>query len=55
MIAVQGPEARDRLGKVSPEAAAVHRFSVERFEWGGATCLVAGTGTRMAPSVRNWS
>ena len=44
VIAVQGPEARDRLAKVSPEAAAVHRFNVERFEWGGATCLVAGTG-----------
>ena len=27
-----------------PEAATVHRFAVERFEWGGATCLVAGTG-----------
>ena len=22
----------------------MHRFNVERFEWGGATCLVAGTG-----------
>jgi aminomethyltransferase len=44
VIAVQGPEARERLSKVSPEAAAVHRFNVERFEWGGTTCLVAGTG-----------
>ena len=44
VIAVQGPEARDRLARVSPQAAAVHRFDVERFEWGGATCLVAGTG-----------
>ena len=44
IIAVQGPEARARLARVSPEAAAVHRFAVERFEWGGATCLVAGTG-----------
>jgi len=44
VIAVQGPEARDRLARVSPAAAAVHRFNVERFEWGGATCLVAGTG-----------
>ena len=44
VIAVQGPEARARLAQVSPEAAAVHRFTVERFEWGGATCLVAGTG-----------
>jgi glycine cleavage system T protein (aminomethyltransferase) len=44
VIAVQGPEARARLAQVSPEAAAVHRFAVERFEWGGASCLVAGTG-----------
>ena len=41
---MQGPEARARLARVSAEAAAVHRFAVERFEWGGATCLVAGTG-----------
>jgi aminomethyltransferase len=44
VIAVQGPEARARLAQVSPEAATVHRFAVERFEWAGATCLVAGTG-----------
>lgn len=44
VIAIQGPEARERLAGVSAEAAAVHRFNVESFEWGGATCLVAGTG-----------
>jgi aminomethyltransferase len=44
VIAVQGPEARARLAALSPVAAEVHRFSVDRFEWGGATCLVAGTG-----------
>ena len=44
VIAVQGPDARALLARVSPEAAAVHRFAVERFEWGGVTCLVAGTG-----------
>jgi aminomethyltransferase len=44
VIAIQGPEARERLSAVSREAAAVHRFSVERFEWEGAACLVAGTG-----------
>ena len=44
IIAVQGPTARERLGTVAPEAASVHRFSVERFEWNGETCLVAGTG-----------
>jgi aminomethyltransferase len=44
VIAIQGPEARDLLLAVSPQAASVHRFSVERFEWEGAPCLVAGTG-----------
>jgi aminomethyltransferase len=44
VIAIQGPEARDRLLAVAPQAASVHRFSVERFEWEGAPCLVAGTG-----------
>ena len=39
-----GPEARGAWPEVAPAAAAVHRFSVERFEWGGVTCLVAGTG-----------
>ncbi len=44
VIAIQGPEARSRLAQVSSEAATVHRFAVRRFEWAGATCLVAGTG-----------
>ncbi len=44
VVAVQGPEARERLAAVSPVAAEVHRFNVDRFEWGGTTCLVAGTG-----------
>jgi aminomethyltransferase len=44
LIAIQGPEARDRLATIAPTAAAVHRFTVDRFEWQGAECLVAGTG-----------
>jgi aminomethyltransferase len=44
LIAIQGPEARARLAQVSSEAATVHRFAVKRFDWAGATCLVAGTG-----------
>ena len=44
ILAVQGPEARARLAKVAPEAAAVRRFAVARFTWEGADCLVAGTG-----------
>src|SRR3984957_19474521 len=44
VIAIQGPEARSRLEQISAEAATVHRFAVQRFEWAGVTCLVAGTG-----------
>jgi aminomethyltransferase len=44
VIAVQGPAARERLAAVAPAAAEVHRFNVERFEWDGHACLVAGTG-----------
>jgi aminomethyltransferase len=44
VIAIQGPEARERLATVAPEAAAVHRFSVADFTWQGTQCLVAGTG-----------
>jgi aminomethyltransferase len=44
VIAVQGPEARARLGAVSPEAAAVGRFAVAPFTWQGSPCTVAGTG-----------
>ena len=44
IVAVQGPRARALLATVSPEAAAVRRFAVARFDWGGFSCLVAGTG-----------
>jgi aminomethyltransferase len=44
IIAVQGPQARTLLAKVSSDAASVHRFAVARFEWEGVPCLVAGTG-----------
>jgi aminomethyltransferase len=44
IIAVQGPEARERLEAVAPEAASVPRFRVRRFEWRGAPCVAAGTG-----------
>jgi aminomethyltransferase len=44
IIAIQGPEARERLSAVSRQAASVHRFSVESFDWEGTPCLVAGTG-----------
>jgi aminomethyltransferase len=44
IIAVQGPAARDRLAPVAPEAAAVGRFRVTDFSWGGVACVAAGTG-----------
>ncbi|MGD0082717.1 MAG: glycine cleavage system aminomethyltransferase GcvT [Acidimicrobiales bacterium] len=44
VIAVQGPTARAVLGAVSAEAAAVGRFHVIPFRWGGAECVAAGTG-----------
>jgi aminomethyltransferase len=44
IIAVQGPNARGRLERVSPGAAAVTRFHVARVSIDGAECVVAGTG-----------
>jgi aminomethyltransferase len=44
VIAIQGPEARARLGEVWPEAAAVGRFRVGGVAWQGVPCVVAGTG-----------
>ncbi|MBV9661511.1 MAG: glycine cleavage system aminomethyltransferase GcvT [Acidimicrobiales bacterium] len=44
IIAVQGPNARARLAAVVPEAAAVGRFRVTRFEWNGIVGVAAGTG-----------
>lgn len=44
VIAVQGPEARERLATVSADAAAVERFAVGTFAWEGHECTAAGTG-----------
>jgi aminomethyltransferase len=44
VVAIQGPRARARLSDIAPEAASVHRFCVQAFEWQGAPCFVAGTG-----------
>ena len=44
VLAIQGPEARDRLATVSEGAAAVARFAVTELECQGAECIVAGTG-----------
>jgi aminomethyltransferase len=44
IVAVQGPEARARLARVSPEAAAVKHFAVASVQWDGVPIVVAGTG-----------
>ena len=44
LIALQGPGARNLLGSVAPDAAAVERFRVSRFSWQGAEAIAAGTG-----------
>jgi aminomethyltransferase len=44
IIAVQGPQARERLAAIAPEAAGVGRFRVAEATVGGVSCVVAGTG-----------
>jgi len=44
VLAVQGPDARERLETVYPEAAAVPRFRVREVRCGDVDCVVAGTG-----------
>jgi aminomethyltransferase len=44
VIAVQGPNARERVAELSPDAAEVRRFHVEIVTIADAQCVVAGTG-----------
>jgi aminomethyltransferase len=44
VIAVQGPQARERVAKVSADAAAVVRHHVAPVVIEGVECVVAGTG-----------
>ncbi|HVE94744.1 MAG TPA: glycine cleavage system aminomethyltransferase GcvT [Acidimicrobiales bacterium] len=44
ILAVQGPEARQRVSKFSAEAAEIKRFRVSPVDIEGVTCVVAGTG-----------
>jgi len=44
ILAVQGPQARQRLRGVCESAAAVARFDVRRVSWGDVDLVVAGTG-----------
>ena len=44
VLAVQGPQAREKAGLVDPRFAAVGRFRVERIDFRGVEVRVAGTG-----------
>lgn len=44
VLAVQGPQARDRLAGIVPAVVDVGRFRVARAEWDGVEVVVAGTG-----------
>ncbi len=44
VLAVQGPQARERLAQIVPEAAQVGRFRILAFSFAGHEGLVAGTG-----------
>ncbi|MCY4433649.1 MAG: glycine cleavage system aminomethyltransferase GcvT [bacterium] len=44
VLAVQGPEARNRLAAVSPDASEVARNCVALVEWDGIRLTVSGTG-----------
>jgi aminomethyltransferase len=44
IIAVQGPNARNKLRSVAPAAADVPHFGVTTFEFDGTVCKAAGTG-----------
>lgn len=51
VLAVQGPEAKQRIADIWPEAGAVGRFRVIRCDWNGTSCLVAGTGYTGEPGL----
>lgn len=51
VLAVQGPEAKQRVADIWPEAGAVGRFRVIRCDWNGTSCLVAGTGYTGEPGL----
>ncbi len=44
VIAVQGPQAKELVATVFPEAGAIGRFRVATGDWRGVECAVAGTG-----------
>ena len=51
VIAVQGPNARDLVAGVFPDAATVGRFKVAEGSWNSSRCVIAGTGYTGEPGV----
>ena len=51
ILAVQGPDARELVRQVFPEAADVGRFEVRRCTWGSVPCVVGGTGYTGEPGI----
>ncbi len=44
IIAIQGPNARQRLSSISKEIENIARFCICEFEWENVRCVAAGTG-----------
>jgi aminomethyltransferase len=51
VLAVQGPNAREKAGSVDPRFGNVERFRVERFDYAGVEVRVAGTGYTGEPGL----
>jgi aminomethyltransferase len=51
VLAVQGPQAKERLATMWPQAGEIGRFRVGYAEWQGVVCTVAGTGYTGEPGV----
>ena len=51
VVAVQGPDARDLVASVFPQAAEVGRFRVANLDWHGNRCTVGGTGYTGEPGL----
>lgn len=51
VLAIQGPQARERVATFFPEAASVRKFAVARCRWQGIECTVAGTGYTGEPGI----
>lgn len=44
LLAVQGPRAKELVGRIFPDVAALGRFRIAIGNWEGERCVIAGTG-----------